>query len=58
MTRAHIEVHLTMSLDEATALEQRLAGGEETQAVRALKMALSAQLGLAERHLIQTAAVA
>lgn len=58
MTRAHIEVSLTMSLDDAIALELRLAGGAETEAVRAIKLALSKQLGIAERALIATAAVA
>jgi len=58
VTRAHIEVQITMSLEEALHLEQYLAGGVDTGHVKALKLALSKQLGLAERALIATAVVA
>jgi hypothetical protein len=51
VTKAHIEVQITMSLEEALALEQHLSGGVMNTQIVALRMALSKQLGLAERAL-------
>lgn len=61
MTRAHIEVVLTMSLDDAIALEYALSSakvlGQENATVSDIRMELSKQLGVAERALLATAAV-
>jgi len=47
MVRSHIEVNITMSLDEALALESRLASHThpEPETVKALRVALSRELG-------------
>lgn len=54
--RAHVEVVMTLSLEEALALELRLAGGNTTPTTAAIGRALNLQLAAAEKMLRKGAA--
>lgn len=51
MDPAHLELAVALSLEEAYALESRLAGGQPTGATAAIQRALRIQLDAAERLL-------